>query len=82
MVEKAWTIPYDPAAPDLRVAAPSMRLAGGAALLGQKLKGGALGEAVELPELVRVVSDLPASFSAPRVRKLVEMTRTVQEMTQ
>ena len=25
-----------------------------------------------MPELVRVVSDLPASFSAPRVRELVD----------
>ena len=58
MIERRWTVPYQTNVLSLAQAEPSMRLAAGAALLGEKLKGTPLGERVELDELSRLLAGL------------------------
>jgi len=74
MVEKRWPIPYMSQPPRLEQAAPSLRLAGVAALFGAKLKGDPLGEVVDLQELSRVMASLWAHERGfERVKQLEEM---------
>jgi hypothetical protein len=81
MIERQWTIPYAPRTPRLEDAAPSMRLASLAALLGEKLKGSPVGETVEMEDLGSLLSGLPGEFPADqRVTDLVEMTRKAREL--
>ncbi len=81
MVEKQWTIPYDASAPRLEDAEASLRLASGAALLGEKIKGSVIGEAVEMGRLARLINSLPADFPADeRVGQLVNMTARAREL--
>jgi hypothetical protein len=81
MVEKKWTIPYDAQAVHLDEAAGSMRLAAGAALLGEKLQGSVIGEAVAMDRLSVIINTLPADFpSDERVKALVDMTGKAREL--
>ncbi|MDF1740738.1 MAG: von Willebrand factor type A domain-containing protein [Verrucomicrobiales bacterium] len=76
MTERRWTIPYQshPARPE--EASPSMQVAIAAAMLGAKLKGGVLGEVVDLAELSQIVSQLPQAWrEKPR---LVELTKMIE----
>ncbi|MDG2487615.1 MAG: von Willebrand factor type A domain-containing protein [Roseibacillus sp.] len=81
MVEREWAIPYQPQAPYLEQAPASLRLAAGAALLGEKLKGSLIGEVVEMPRLGKIINSLPAAYpSDPRVKDIVEMANKVREL--
>lgn len=81
MVERRWVIPYERDAPRLGAAAPSMKLAGSAALLGEKLNGSAIGSRVQLSELVRITSSLKSDYPLEeRVAELIEMTMKAREM--
>lgn len=60
MVEHRWPIPYEADPPRVDQASTSLRIASSAALLASKLKGGPLGETVDLRELSGWMSELPA----------------------
>jgi Mg-chelatase subunit ChlD len=80
MVERRWPIPFEPEAPALESAAPSLQLASCAALFAAKLKGDPLGGTVDLPELSRLVSELPGNWQKrERVVALREMIETARE---
>jgi Ca-activated chloride channel family protein len=63
MVERSWALPYDPLVPAFDKASPSMQLAGTAALLAEKLRGGARASAINLGQLAPVVNSLRNHYS-------------------
>ena len=73
MVERNWTLNYDPQAPAFDRATPTMQLAGVAALLAEKLQGGeAANASLKLSDLVSVVNQLRSHYAnEPRVQELV-----------
>jgi hypothetical protein len=74
MVERSWTIAHDPAARAFDRATPTLQLAGTAALLAEKLRGGAAGDPIKLRELAGVVNALRGQYAnEPRVQELVAM---------
>jgi hypothetical protein len=74
MVERSWTLPYDPSAPAFDRATPTMQLAGTAALMAEKLRGGATGDAIRLDQLAPVVNALRGRYAhEARVQALVTM---------
>ncbi|HVU18880.1 MAG TPA: von Willebrand factor type A domain-containing protein [Candidatus Didemnitutus sp.] len=74
MVERSWTLPFDAHAPAFDRALPSMQLAGFAALIAEKLQGGAPAEAIRLDDLASIASHLRTDFpDQPRVLQLVDM---------
>jgi len=82
MIERQWTIPYAPRTPRLEDSAASLRLASGAALLGEKLQGSAIGEAVEMADLGSLLSGLPGEFPADqRVTDLMHMANKARELS-
>jgi len=82
MVEQSWTIPYDPQAPMLDKASPSMQLASTAALLAEKLRGGPAADAVDLDALEPVVAQLRGAYAQQaRVQDLVTMFEQVRRTT-
>jgi Mg-chelatase subunit ChlD len=79
MVERSWTIPYDAQAPAFDHASPSLQLAGAAALLAEKLRGGPGGDLVDLDTLVPLVTALRGHYpQQARVADLVEMFRQLR----
>ncbi|MEM1296901.1 MAG: von Willebrand factor type A domain-containing protein, partial [Verrucomicrobiota bacterium] len=77
MVERRWPIPYEPTAPRLDQAAPSMKLATCAALLGSKLKDDELGQTVDLGQLARYA----ASLQGERAGQLRQMIQQARDLT-
>lgn len=74
MVERSWTLAYVPQPPAFDRAASSMKLAGTAAFLAEKLRGGNLAAQIRLAELAPVVNTLRGDYSHDaRVRNLVTM---------
>jgi hypothetical protein len=81
MVEQSWTIPYDAQAPVLEKASASMQLAATAALVAEKLRGGAEGDAVDLGALEPIVGKLRGEYAQQaRVGDLVAMFEEVRRM--
>ncbi len=81
MIENRWPIPYEPDAPRLEQAAPSLRIATSAALLAAKLRGEPLGETVDLKTLSRLISELPEQHrSDTRVRELQQMIEQTRQL--
>ncbi|MCB1229157.1 MAG: von Willebrand factor type A domain-containing protein [Verrucomicrobiae bacterium] len=81
MVEKRWPIPFLPGAPSPDQAADSMRLATVAAQFAAKLKGGPLGDAIDLGELARLAASLPERDQrTERVRQLREMIEQARQL--
>ncbi|HSP42887.1 MAG TPA: von Willebrand factor type A domain-containing protein [Luteolibacter sp.] len=79
MVERAWTIPHDAAAPALDRATPSMQLATLAMLAAEKLKGGPLGEAVDFRQFAAAQAEVKAYYSGnPRVAELLRMVEMLK----
>lgn len=81
MVERSWTAPFDAQARAFDKASPSMQLAGTAALLAEKLHGGAMANLIDLDALTPVVNGLRAQY-APQanVQALVTMFGQMQRM--
>ncbi len=81
MVENRWPIPYQPDAPRLDEAAPSLQIASTAALFAARLRGDALGEAVDLPTLSNLLSALPDQVRSrnrtQELRQMIEQARQV-----
>jgi secreted protein with Ig-like and vWFA domain len=74
MVERSWTIRYDPYAPRFDHATPSLQLAGIAALVAEKLSGGPMAEQYKLGDYAGVVSTVRTHYARePRVQELVTM---------
>jgi Mg-chelatase subunit ChlD len=60
MVERSWTLPFESRAVAFDRAAPSLQLAGTAASLAEKLRGGPAGDRVDLDALAPIVNALRA----------------------
>lgn len=74
MVERSWTVPYDEAAPSIGRASPSMQLAALAMLAGEKLRGGAMGGAVDFGDLAEAVAGVREHYGdSGRVAELLKM---------
>lgn len=58
MVERSWTLPYEARAAAFDRASPSIQLAGTAAMLAEKIRGGPAGDRVELDALAPIVNAL------------------------
>jgi secreted protein with Ig-like and vWFA domain len=81
-VERSWTLAYSAQPAAFARATPSLQLAGSAAFLSEKLRGGALAGQVRLDEFAPVVEGLGAAYpNAPRVREFIEMFRQTRRMT-
>ncbi|MEO6994271.1 MAG: von Willebrand factor type A domain-containing protein, partial [Lacunisphaera sp.] len=82
MVERSWTLSYDPQAPAFDRATPSMQLAGVAALLAEKLRGGPAADTIKLGDLAPVINTLRSHYaSEPRVQELVTMFGQLRQRT-
>ncbi len=76
MVERKWTILYDANTPPFDLAQPSMQLAGLALFTAEKLRGGALGDAVRFADVSQSVTTVRNYYrQSERVSQLLEMTR-------
>lgn len=74
MVERGWTIPHDPSAPALDRAPPSMQLATLAMLAAEKLRGGALADAIQFGEMTEVQAGIMHHFRGDeRVAEMMQM---------
>jgi autotransporter-associated beta strand protein len=74
MVERSWTLAYAPQPPAFSRATPSMKLAGTAAFLAEKLRGGDLAAQIRLDELAPAVNALRSDYAQDaRVQDLVTM---------
>ena len=81
MVERSWTMSYEPSARAFDRATPTLQLAGTAALLAEKLRGGPLADQIEFADLAPVVTSLRSHYAnAPRVQELVTMVAQLRRM--
>ena len=81
MVERSWTLPYDPYVPAFDRATPTMQLAGTAAFLAEKLRGGARAESIRLAPLAPVVNALRSHYAQEaRVQELAAMYERMRRM--
>ena len=81
MVERSWTLAYDPRAPAFDKATPTMQLAGTAAILAEKLRGGSRADAIKLAELAPVVDALRGHFAhEARVQELATMYEQMRRL--
>lgn len=82
MVERSWTMPFEAQAPAFDRAPTSMQLAGVAAMLAEKLRGGAMGSQVDLETLAPIVNHLRSTYAEdPRVQELVAMFGQMRQIT-
>lgn len=81
MVMRQWIIPYESDAPRFEEASNSLKLAGIAALTGEKLKGSIVGGSVDLPKLNKLVHPLPEAYpSSQRVADLAAMIARMRQI--
>jgi secreted protein with Ig-like and vWFA domain/LysM repeat protein len=74
MVERSWTMPFEARARAFDQTTPTLQLAGVAALLAEKLRGGAMADLVRLDELAPVTNALRTRFAGNAdVQQLVTM---------
>jgi secreted protein with Ig-like and vWFA domain len=74
MVERSWTLPYEPQAPAFDRASPTLQLAGTAALVAEALQRGGKEDVARLGELTPIVNGLRGYFPHnERVADLVTM---------
>lgn len=82
VVEQSWTIPYDPQAPALDKASPSMQLATMASLVAEKLRGGPQADEIDMDALEPVVTSLRGYYAQQtRVQDFATMFEQVRRMT-
>ena len=85
MVERSWTLTYVPQPSAFIRATPSMKLAGTAAFLAEKLRGGDLAAQIRLDELAPVVNTLRSDYANyandARVQDLVTMFAQARRLT-
>lgn len=81
MVENRWPITYEPDAPRIDKASPSLRVATSAALLAAKLRDEPLGQSVELQTLAKLLASLPPQLrSVTRVQQLEQMIQQTRQI--
>jgi hypothetical protein len=82
MVERSWIVPYIPRAAAFDRATPGIQLAGTAAFLAEKLRGGPAGARVDLDKLVPVVTEQrlrrPTEARLKDLETLLNQTRRIQ----
>ncbi|MFA6287677.1 MAG: von Willebrand factor type A domain-containing protein [Opitutaceae bacterium] len=82
MVEHSWTLAYVPQPPAFARSTPSMKLAGTAAFLAEKLRGGDLASQIRLEEFAPVVNTLRSDYAHDaRVKDLVTMFAQARRLT-
>ena len=80
-VERSWTLAYAAQPAAFTRATASMQLAGSAAFLAEKLRGGALAGQVRLEEFAPVVEGLAGAYpESVRVREFITMFRQGRRM--
>ena len=77
-VERSWTMAYDPSAPALDRASPSMQLAGAAALVAEKLQGGAAFGLIKLSQLAPEMATARAAYA--HEKRVQEFWAMVEQM--
>ncbi len=81
MVERSWTLTYDAQVKSFARASFTMQLASTAALLAEKLRGGAPAEAIKLDELAPIVTGLRGHYAnSPRVKELATMFEQMRRL--
>jgi hypothetical protein len=81
MIERSWTLSYDARVPAFDRASPTMKLAGTAALLAEKLRDGAMANLIVLDDLAPVVNTLRGHYANyPRVQELVGMFERMRRL--
>lgn len=81
-VERTWTLAYAAQPAAFARATPSLQLAGSAAFLAEKLRGGALAGQIRMEEFAPVVEGLAGHYaSAPRVQEFITMFRQARRLT-
>ena len=81
MVERSWSIPYEPAAPAFVRATPSLQLAGVSALLAEKFLETPVASQFKLGDLAGTVNALRGHYpQQPRVQELVTMFGQVRQL--
>ncbi len=81
MIERTWPMLHDPAARSFDQATPTMQLAGTAALLAEKLRGGAVASLFRLDELAPAVNALRGRYAnETNVQALVTMYGQARRM--
>ncbi|MDA0812242.1 MAG: von Willebrand factor type A domain-containing protein, partial [Verrucomicrobia bacterium] len=79
MIEHSWIIPYEENAPTIDGAAPSVQLAGVAAMVGEYLRGGPDASNVDLDVLSSLAPGLRSAYGDNvRVNQLIGMIRDAQ----
>jgi len=74
MVERTWTIPYDPSAPAFDRAAPKTQLATLSLLAAQKLQPGPLADAIDFNKLSTTIGNLKNTYSnAPKAQQMLTL---------
>jgi secreted protein with Ig-like and vWFA domain len=74
MVERSWTLVHAPQAPSFGRASPSLKLAGTAAFLAEKLRGGDVAAGIRLSDFAPIVNELRGHYRhEARVQELVAM---------
>ncbi len=81
MVEHSWTLPYESRAAAFDRASPSLQLAGTAAALAEKLRGGPAGDRVDIDQLAPIVNTLRARRpDDKRIQDLVTLFEQMRRM--
>ena len=81
MVERSWSIPYEPSAPAFARATPSLQLAGVSALLAEKFLETPVASQFKLGDLAGTVNALRGHYpQQPRVQELVTMFGQVRQL--
>jgi Mg-chelatase subunit ChlD len=81
MLERQWTLSYAARVPAFDRASASLQLAGTAAFVAEKLRGGPAAAPIRLAELAPVVNALRAHYaSQPRVQEFVAMFGQVRRI--
>jgi hypothetical protein len=82
MVERSWAIPYEPRAAAFDRAAPSLQLAGIAALLAEKLRADAGAAQITLRDFATTMAAVQVRYSnEPRVQELARMFAQTRRLT-
>ncbi len=82
MVERSWTLAFDPRAPAFDRASPAMQLTGASALLAEKLRGGEAADTINLKDLAGVMNTLRGHYAEEaRVQELVTMFNQARRMS-
>ncbi|MEY2880812.1 MAG: hypothetical protein RLZZ15_3192, partial [Verrucomicrobiota bacterium] len=82
MVERSWPLNYEARAAAFDRATPTLQLAGTAALLAEKMRGGALASQIKLADLAPIVNALRTRpVGGPRVAELATMFAQLRRLT-